>query len=131
MDDEEKAKIFAELDRKRAANDVRASEATRAAGPALSRLLALAEHRNSGQIERIALFLGAVWNGRRHFDLYDLRALDVEISDDMLTVLDALRWGRVGIGELAPGADLRIERVLTAWGMFGDGQTGQFIATGC
>lgn len=105
----------------------RASAATVKGAHALERLLRLAETRQSGQIERIASFLGGVWNGKRHFDLYDLRVLDVEISDDMLAVLDALRWTKVGIGDMVPNGDRRIETVLTAWGMYGPEQTGQFI----
>lgn len=105
----------------------RASEATTKGEQALERLLALAETRQSGQIERIASFLGGVWNGKRHFDLYDLRALDIEISDDMLTVLDALRWAKVSVGDMVPNGDQRIQAVLQAWGMYGPGQSGQFI----
>ena len=105
----------------------RASAATGQGAHALERLLRLAETRQSGQIERIASFLGGIWNGKRHFDLYDLRTLDVEISDDMLAVLDALRWARVGLGDLVPNGDRRIEAVLTRWGMYGPDQTGQFI----
>jgi hypothetical protein len=105
----------------------RASAATGKGAQSLERLLHVAETRQSGQIERIASFLGGVWNGKRHFDLYDLRALDVEISDDMLAVLDALRWAKVGIGDMVPNGDRRIEAVLTAWGMYGADQAGQFI----
>jgi hypothetical protein len=112
---------------KRDEYEARASAATQRGAQALARLLDLAETRRSGQIERVALFLGAAWNGRRHFDLYDLRTLDVSIGDDMLAVLDALRWGRVGIPELVPQGDSRIQKVLDSWGMFGPGQTGQAI----
>ena len=105
----------------------RATAATAKGVTALERLLSLAETRQSGQIEHIASFLGAVWNGKRHFDLYDLRALDVEISDDMLAVLDALRWAKLSVGDMVPNGDQRIEAVLTAWGMFGPEQRGQFI----
>ena len=107
--------------------EARATEATNKGVPALERLLSLAETRRSGQIERIASFLGAVWNGKRHFDLYDLRALDVEIIDDMLAVLDALRWAKLSVGEMVPNGDRRIEDVLTSWRMFGADQRGQFI----
>ena len=107
--------------------EARASAATGQGAQALERLLRLAETRQSGQIERVASFLGGVWNGKRHFDLYDLRALDVEISDDMLAVLDALRWAKVAIGDMLPNGDRRIGAVLTRWGMFGPDQTGQFV----
>ena len=107
--------------------DARGSVATAKGAQALGRLLHLAETRQSGQIERIASFLGGICNGKRHFDLYDLRTLDVEISDDLLTVLDALRWAKVSIGDMVPNGDARIEAVLTTWGMFGPEQRGQFI----
>ncbi len=112
---------------KRDEYEARASAATQRGAQALARLLELAETRRSGQIERIALFLGAIWNGKRHFDFYDLRPLDVSIGDDMLAVLDALRWGRVAIFDLVPQGDARIQKVLDSWGMFGPGQTGQAI----
>lgn len=105
----------------------RATAATAKGVPALERLLVLAETRDSGQIQRIASFLGAVWNGKRHFDFYDLRALDADISDDMLAVLDALRWGKLAVGDMVPHGDRRIEAVLTSWGMYGPEQTGQFV----
>jgi hypothetical protein len=106
---------------------LRSSAATAKAADALARLLQLAEERRSGQIERVALFLGSVLNGKRHFDLYDLRTVDVAISDDMLAVIDGLRWGRVGISNMVVDADVRIDNILRSWGMYGDGQTGQFI----
>ena len=126
-DFERRAQRMADLERCAQRNEKRATAATAAGRDALRRLLTLAESHQSGQIQRVAKFLGACWNGRRHFDFYDLRTLDVEISDDMLTVLDALRWAQVGIGELVPGADGRIEKALRAWGMYGEGQTGQAV----
>lgn len=104
----------------------RASAATEPGLDALNRLLVLAENRNSGQIETIAQFLGAIWNGCRHFDLCALRRLDVEIADDMLAVLNMMRWARVSIDTVA---GRRIESVLKEWGMYGPDQTGQFICT--
>jgi hypothetical protein len=56
-----------------------------------------------------------------------LRALDVEISDDMLAVLDALRWAKMGIGDMVPNGDSRIDAVLKHWGMYGPEQTEQPI----
>jgi len=109
------------------ANENRADIATAAGAQALARLLTLAETRDSGQIRRVALFIGACWNGARHFDLFELRGLDAEISDDMLAVLDALRWARVAVEDLVPDGDKRIQKVLIAWGMYGEDQTRQFI----
>lgn len=107
--------------------DARADKATEKGAAALDRLLSLAETRDSGQIPRIASFIGACWNGRRHFDLFDLRMLDVKISDDMIAVIDALRWRRKDIDNMFPDANMRIVRVLERWGMYGEEQTGQAI----
>ena len=52
----------------------------------------------------------------------------MDISDDMMTVLDGLRWAKVAIGEMVLQGDRRIQDVLTNWGMFGPNQAGQFIA---
>lgn len=118
---------FQQLAGRQAEWDRRARAATAAGAQALARLLVLAETRDSGQIGRIASFLGACWNGARHFDLYDLRAMDVELSDDMLAVLDALRWGRTSIDDLVPRGGARIQAVLEAWGMYGPDQVGQAV----
>lgn len=109
------------------ASKARAAAATSKGAEALGRLLTLAESRDSGQIGRIALFIGGCWNGRRHFDLFDLRSLDESIGDDMLAVLDALRWGQADIGRVVEGGDARIRAMLERWGMCGEGQTGQVI----
>jgi hypothetical protein len=105
----------------------RGKTATTKGALALQRLLNLAETRNSGQIHSIAQFIGACWNGRRHFNFFDLRILDTAISDDMLAVLDALRWAQADIENMVPDGHARVEAVLALWGMFGNGQHGQFI----
>ena len=65
--------------------DLRKREATAKGGHAFQRLLQLTETRNSGQVRRIALFIAATYNGEAFpFDLYELRAVDEAISDDML-----------------------------------------------
>lgn len=96
--------------------------------PALERLLKLAETGGGGQVHRVALFLGACWNGRRHFDFYDFRGFDQQIGDDLMAVLEWHRLGNVDIGNMIPDAHTRIVDVLTAWGMYGDDQRGQAIA---
>jgi hypothetical protein len=107
----------------------RSADATEKGAVAFGRLLALAETRDSGQIEKVAAFIGACWNGKRHFDLFDLRAVDAVIGDDMLAVLEALRWGQRAIENMVPEGNRRIVDMLTAWGMYGRGQAGQFICT--
>lgn len=65
--------------------DARSRQATQAGAQAFARLLRLAETRDSGQIPRIARFLAAGYNGHAFkFDLFELRAVDITISDDML-----------------------------------------------
>lgn len=101
-----------------AACDTRSLHATRAGAQAFARLLKLAEERDSGQIPRIARFLAATYNGQAfQLDLFDLRAVDVAISDDMLCCLDALRWGRADLHTLLPDGDARVRAVIDRWGL--------------
>jgi hypothetical protein len=96
----------------------RAQAAQAAAAQAYARLLDLAEHRDSGQIARIARFLASTYHGEAFpFDLFELRAVDVEISDDMLTCLDALRWAKADLHKLVPDGDQRVRAVIDAWGL--------------
>jgi hypothetical protein len=97
---------------------LRSSEATAKGGQAFLRLLVLAETRNSGQIPRIAKFIASTYNGDAFpFDLFELRALDIEISDDMLLCIDALRWGRADLYSLIPDGDKRVKAVIELWGL--------------
>ena len=94
----------------------RAASATGA--QALARLLRLAEERNSGQITRVVRFLAATYNGQAFpLDLFELRAVDVAISDDMLQCLDALRWGRADLYTRVPDGDARVRAVIQRWGL--------------
>ena len=93
-------------------------DATVQGAQAFARLLQLAEQRNSGQIVRVVQFIAATYNGQAFaFDLFDLRALDVAISDDMLRCLDALRWARADLYTLAPNGDARVRSVIERWGL--------------
>lgn len=97
---------------------VRSGDAAGKGAQAFARLLRLAETRESGQIPRIARFLAATYNGQAFpFDLFELRALDVAISDDMLSCLDALRWGRADLHTLMPDGDARVRAVIERWGL--------------
>ena len=92
--------------------------ATATGAQAFARLLHLAEERDSGQIARIARFLAATYNGQAFpLDVFELRAVDVEISDDMLQCLDALRWGRADLHTLVPDGDRRMQAVIVRWGL--------------
>ncbi|TDM06553.1 MAG: hypothetical protein C4K60_18685 [Ideonella sp. MAG2] len=96
--------------------DARSRQATQAGALACERLLRLAEQGDSGQIRRIACFLAATYNGRAFpLDLYELRAVDVAVSDDMLCCLDALRWGRADLHTLVPDGDARVRAVRHCW----------------
>lgn len=76
---------------------------------AFARLLTLAMTRASGQIPRIACFQSATHNGQAFpFDLFELRAVDIEISNDMLCYLDALRRGCADLHKLIPDGDARV-----------------------
>jgi len=96
----------------------RSRDATAIGAQAFARLLTLAEQRNSGQIVREVQFIAATYNGQAFtFDLFDLRALDIDISDDMLCCLDALRWGRADLHTLIPDGNARVRAVIDRWGL--------------
>ena len=96
----------------------RASSAQGPASQAFARLLDLAEHQNSGQIRNVVLFLASTYNGQAFpFDLFNLRSVDVDISDDMLLCLNALRWGKADLYKLVPNGDRRVKDVIKDWGL--------------
>ena len=100
----------------RAGCDALSLQATQAGAQAFARLLTLAQAGDSGQIPRIARFLAATYNGRAFaFDLFELRAVDVAIRNDMLCGPDALRWGRADLYTLIPGGDTRGRAVIQRW----------------
>ena len=97
---------------------LRASAAQSKAAHAYERLLSLAERSDSGQAHVIAKFLTSTFNGQAFtFDLFDLRVVDVVISDDMLACLDALRWAKADLYKLVPGGDQRVRAVIDDWGL--------------
>ena len=99
----------------------RASAATAQGAQAFARLLHLAETRDSGQVRRVVRFLAASYDGEAfRFDLFDLRAVDTAISDDMLQCLDALRWARADLHKLVPDGGARVRAALTLWGLRDD-----------
>jgi hypothetical protein len=96
---------------------VDAEKATHKGAHAFARLLQLAEERESGQIVRIARVIAATYNGTAFsFDPFDLRSVDIGIGDDMLSCLDALRWGRADLHRLVPDGDRRVREVIDRWG---------------
>ena len=106
------------IDAEIAACDALSLQATQAGAQAFARLLKLAEERDSGQIPRIARFLAATFNGQAfQLDLFELRAVDIAISNDMLCCLDALRWGRADLHTLIADGDARVRAVIERWGL--------------
>lgn len=96
----------------------RSDAATARGAVAFERLLKLAEERDSGQVARVAGFIASVHDGATfRWDPFELRMLDVEISDDMLACLDALRWGQQDLHRLVPDGERRVLQVLRAWGL--------------
>lgn len=97
---------------------LRAARATAVGAQAFARLLRLAEDFDSGQARRVARFLASTYDGETFaFDLFDLRAVDVALSDDMLRCLDALRWGRADLHALVPDGQARVLAVIERWGL--------------
>ncbi|MCC9598311.1 MULTISPECIES: hypothetical protein [unclassified Rubrivivax] len=96
----------------------RVTPATEKGAQAFERLLRLAEHHDSGQVARVAGFIASVHDGATfRWDPFELRMLDVEISDDMLACLDALRWGQHDLHRLVPDGERRVLQVLRAWAL--------------
>lgn len=82
------------------------------------RLLHLAETRDSGQIRYISRFLASTYNGTAFpWNPFELRGLDVDIGDDMLACLDAVRWGKTDLYRLVPDGEKRVLAVIELWGL--------------
>ena len=96
--------------------DATSRDASSRGAEAYVRLLTLAEHHDSGQIARVVRFIAATYNAPAFSSvLFDLRALDVAISDDMLLCLDALRWAAGDLSKLVPDGDARVRAVIDRW----------------
>ncbi len=96
----------------------RAARAQAKAAQACVRLVDLAEIGDSGQIRRIAAFLASTYNGQAFpFDPYELRAVDVAISDDMIACIDALRWAKADLHTLIPDGDRRLRALIDRWAL--------------
>jgi len=106
---------------------LRKGEATAKGSHAYQRRLQPAGTRDSGQVRRVALFIAATYNGEAFpFDLFELRAVDEAINDDMLPCIDALRWGQSDLHSLVPDGDRR--RIWEGKG--GDRPVGSEVARG-
>jgi hypothetical protein len=101
----------------------RAAKAQAAGAQAYARLLRHTEEGTSGQAAQIARFIAATYDGSAYpLDPFELRAVDVAISDDMLLCLDALRWGKSDLYNLVPEGDARVRSILTGWKLGPAGQ---------
>lgn len=96
----------------------RASKAQALAAQAYERLLSLAEREHSGQVRTVARFVASTFDGQAFpLDPFDLRMVDVELGDDMLICLDALRWGKADLFKLVPDGYARIVAMCDVWGL--------------
>ncbi len=108
--------ILAQLNAEQDEWQRRADEVQGKAAQAYARLLDVAERSDTGQASRVAKFVASTFNGRAYpFDLFDLRAVDVSIGDDMLLCLDALRWAKADLYRLVPNGEKRIQSVVQIW----------------
>lgn len=88
----------------------RADRATAAGTHAFGRLLAFAERSATGQAIVVARFIASTLQVQK-FDLYDLRQLDGAISDDVISCIEALSWGRQALQDLVPSGHERCVQV--------------------
>ncbi len=109
---------FSEIDRQEREWAERAQRAQAAAAQAYDRLVSLAEGSETGQARRVAYFVAATFDGQTFpLDLFELRTVDVAISDDMLACLDALRWGKLDLYKLIPDGHARVLQLCEAHGI--------------
>lgn len=99
---------------------VRSHKATVSGRAAFERLLNMTESCSSGQIEIIAKFLWSTWHRsvESRFDIFELRSLDTEISDDMIAVMDAIRWKEIPMSSFAENLRSRMSAMAEGWGIF-------------
>lgn len=93
-------------------------EAQADARQAFGRLSTRAETSRSAESKRVARFIAAVLDGEMYpYNLFDLRSVDAEISDEMLRCLDALRRPGLDLHKLVPDGLDRCLAVLDAYGL--------------
>lgn len=91
--------------------DARARRSLADGGRAFERLLFMAEKNvDTGQASVVASFISSVV-GFSKFDLYDLRNLDVDISDDVMVCIDTIRWRKAHLADLVPSGWLRAHAI--------------------
>ncbi len=89
-------------------------------GVAALRRLYLVACRDSGQCRYIARFLLGLYNGSRFpFDLTDLRAIDAELLDDCLVVLNMdARITRQEVHTYFEDGGAKFEQLAKRWGVY-------------
>ena len=85
------------------------------AGTSFQRLLTIAKKSDTGQAGRVASFVAAVIDMNK-FDLYDLRPLDEQISDDILLCINFIRWGKLALTDTTPQGMEQAMEVCVVWG---------------
>ncbi len=86
------------------------------AASAYLRLIKLSEEGKSGQCRIVSQFIASTFDGSTYpFDLSDLQRVDIAISKDMLTCLDALRWGKTELYQLVPDGNERVQAICDAF----------------
>ena len=71
-----------------------------------------------GHAFQFLLQLAATYNGEAFpLDLFELRAVDEAISDDMLLCIDALRWGKSDVHSPVPDGDSPVRAEIDQWGL--------------
>lgn len=96
----------------------RAKDATAWAATAFERLLFIAERGVTDQAHRVARFVAASYDGTAYaMNLFDLRGLDEETGDDVLTCLDALRWAQAELCALVSDGEARVRLIIERWGL--------------
>ena len=79
----------------------------------------------------MARFLASTFDAQTFpYDPFDLRAVDVQISDDMLACLDCLRCGKLDLYKLVPDGHRRIVAVCQAWGLNWPDHGSDFTSSG-
>src|SRR2546421_280155 len=97
---------------------LRMGEASAKGGQAYSRLLHLAETRDSGQIRRIAQFIASTYNAQAFpFDPFDLRGGTRPPATTCSRVADSQQRGTPTSYRLIPDGEKRVQAVIAEWAL--------------
>jgi hypothetical protein len=91
--------------------ELRSHEATERALAAFDRLIRLVEEGESRSVSQVADFITAVWEDKP-LRPSSLRGAGADIGDDMVAVLDGLRYSRLTLAQNVPGGPRRVVRLL-------------------